>query len=93
DAFVALPGGFGTFEELFEILTWAQIGLHRQPVGVLNIHGYFDPLLELVDHAQQQGFLYVEHTDLLISEASPEALLDRLEAFQTPEGLERWVNR
>lgn len=93
DAFVALPGGFGTFEELFEILTWAQIGLHARPVGVLNALGYFDPLLALIEHAREEGFIYDEHRALLIEEAEPELLLDRLATFQSPRGLERWVKR
>jgi uncharacterized protein (TIGR00730 family) len=93
DAFIALPGGFGTFEELFEILTWAQVGLHARPVGVLNALGYFDPLLALIEHAREEGFIYNEHRALLISETEPERLLQRLAAYQPPPGLERWVNR
>ncbi len=93
EAFVALPGGFGTFEELFEILTWAQIGMHRRPVGLLNALNYFDPLLGLVDHARREGFIYAEHRALLVSESDPDALLDRLETFVLPDGLSRWVDR
>ncbi len=93
DAFVALPGGFGTFDELFEILTWSQIGLHRNPIGVLNTLEYFTPLLALVEHARQEGFIYNEHTDLLIDEADPHALITRMEAFESPPNLERWVER
>jgi uncharacterized protein (TIGR00730 family) len=93
DAYVALPGGFGTLEELFEILTWAQIGLHRCPVGLLNVRAYYDPLLAVVEHARREGFLYDEHPALLISEADPDILLDRLAAYRPPPGLERWVWR
>jgi len=93
DAFIALPGGYGTFEELFETLTWAQIGLHHKPVGLLNITGYFDPLLSLVRHASQEGFLFPEHLNLFTTSASPQDLLDMLHHFQLPPGLERWVNR
>lgn len=93
DGFVALPGGLGTFEELFEILTWAQIGLHSKPIGVLNANGYYDPLLELIERAQSNGFMYVEHQALLIAETTATALLDRMRAYIPPEGLERWVNR
>ena len=93
DAFVALPGGFGTFEELFEILTWAQVGLHQRPIGVLNALGYFDPLLALIEHARREGFIYAEHRSLLISEPDPGTLLDRMEAYQPPSGLARWLNR
>lgn len=93
DAFIALPGGFGTFEELFEILTWSQIGLHRKPIGILNVDSYFDPLLALIDHARSEGFIYSEHTDLLINGNEPAELLDRIEAYTLPTGLDRWVHR
>lgn len=92
-AFIALPGGFGTFEELFEILTWAQIGLHSKPVGVLNALDYFLPLLALIDHARAEGFIYDEHRALLACEADPERLISRLEAYLPPPGLERWITR
>ena len=93
DAFIALPGGFGTFEELLEILTWSQIGLHSKPIGVLNVEGYFDRLLDVFDHARGEGFIYNEHRDLLVCEATPEALLDGLSRYQVPDDLERWVHR
>lgn len=93
DAFIALPGGFGTFEELFEILTWSQIGLHRKPIGILNVNRYFDPLLTLINHARSEGFIYSEHQDLLIDEQEPAALLDRLDEYTLPAGLEKWVHR
>ncbi len=93
DAFIAMPGGYGTFEELFEMLTWAQIGLHRKPIGLLDVNGYFAPLLALVKHALDEGFLYNEHYALLTHAAQPEALLDALAGFEFPEGMERWVNR
>jgi uncharacterized protein (TIGR00730 family) len=92
-AFIALPGGFGTFDELFETLTWAQIGLHHKPVGLLNTLGYYDPLLALVEHARAEGFIYSEHRGLLLSESDPLALLDALERYTPPAGLERWVER
>jgi hypothetical protein len=93
DAFVALPGGYGTFEELFEVLTWAQIGLHRKPIGIFNALGYFDPLLRLVDHARQQGFIYGEHQDLYTCADQPSALLDALANHTYPPGLEQWLTR
>ncbi len=93
DAFIALPGGFGTLEELFEILTWAQVGLHQKPVGVLNTRRYFDPLLALIEHAESEGFIYSEHRDLLISAPTPQALLDAFENHRPPSGLERWLTR
>jgi len=93
DAFIALPGGFGTLEELLEILTWAQIGLHQHPVGVLNVNGYYDPLLAFIDHARREGFLYVEHPSLLLHASDPTALLEQMIQYKPPMGLERWVNR
>jgi len=93
DAFLALPGGFGTFEELFEVLTWAQIGLHQKPVGLLNVNGYFDLLLNLIEHARVEGFIYDEHPDLLIVDNDVDRLLARLTQYRPPEGLARWVDR
>lgn len=93
DAFIALPGGFGTLEELFEILTWAQIGLHQKPVGLLNVRRYFDPLLELVEKASSEGFIYHEHRDLLISGDDPNSLLEALLNHTPPAGLDRWLTR
>ncbi len=93
DAFIAMPGGYGTFEELFEILTWAQIGLHAKPVGLLNALGYFDPLLALVQHALQEGFIYAEHRALLTHSEDPNKLLDALANHQHPGNLERWLTR
>lgn len=93
DSFVALPGGYGTFEELFEILTWSQIGLHQKPVGLLNVLGYFDPLLAMVEHARSEGFIYAEHRSLLMHSDAPEKLLDTLTDYQPPAGLERWLTR
>jgi uncharacterized protein (TIGR00730 family) len=93
DAFIALPGGYGTFEELFEILTWAQIGLHSKPVGILNVHHYYDPLLSAINHARQEGFIYAEHTYLFVSADQPDDLLTMLDRYQYPEGMEKWVTR
>jgi uncharacterized protein (TIGR00730 family) len=93
DAFIALPGGFGTLEELFEILTWAQVGLHHKPVGLLNTQRYFDPLLRLLDHIEQEGFIYSEHRQLLSHAETPQALLEALDKHSRPDGLERWLTR
>jgi uncharacterized protein (TIGR00730 family) len=93
DAFIAMPGGYGTFEELFEILTWAQIGLHGKPIGLLNVRGYFDPLLAMVEHAKAEGFIYAEHRALFTQEAEPGPLLEALANHQPPPGLERWLTR
>lgn len=93
DAFIALPGGYGTLEEFFEILTWAQIGLHEKPVGLLNVRGYFDPLLNFIDQAQVEGFIYNEHRALFTSSDEPIALLESLQNHNPPAGLERWLTR
>lgn len=78
DAFIALPGGIGTFEELFEILTWAQLGIHHKPCGLLNVAGYYDQLLAFLDHSVREGFLASEHRSLLQVDHGPKALLRRL---------------
>jgi uncharacterized protein (TIGR00730 family) len=78
NAFIALPGGYGTFEELFEVITWAQIGLHRKPIGLLNVAGYFDALKALVDQAIAEGFIRSEHRRLLTIADAPTTLLDTL---------------
>jgi uncharacterized protein (TIGR00730 family) len=93
DAFIALPGGFGTFEELFEILTWSQIGLHSKPIGVLNVGGYFTPMMDMIEHARSEGFIYSEHRELLVCESVPSVLLDKLMMYRQPENLDRWVHR
>ena len=93
EAFIALPGGFGTFEELFEILTWAQIGLHQKPVGLLNTLHYYDALVSMVDYARVEGFIYAEHRALFVCEPEPEQLLDQLEGYNLPSGLDRWLTR
>ena len=78
DAMVALPGGLGTLEELFEVLSWAQLRLHTKPCGLLNIHGYFDPLLHFLDNAVEQGFISSEHRDLAVVDEDPDRLLTTL---------------
>lgn len=90
DAFIALPGGFGTWEELFEALTWAQIGLHRKPVGVLNAFGFYDPLLTFIRKARQEGFLYPEHEALLVVADTPEVLWQALQQARPPK-LQKWL--
>jgi uncharacterized protein (TIGR00730 family) len=93
DALIALPGGYGTFDELFEALTWAQIGIHTKPIGALNLEGYFDPLFMLIEHASVEGFIYPEHRDLLIRGSEPSELLQKLEDYRPPETLQRWITR
>ena len=90
DAFIALPGGFGTFEEFFEIVTWAQLGFHRKNSGLLNVAGYFDPLVRLIDHAIQEEFVKRQNRDLIIVEECPELLLERLTTHQLPK-VRRWL--
>lgn len=90
DAFVGLPGGFGTFEELLEIITWGQLGIHSKPVGVLNIAGYYEGLIRLVDHAISEGFIAPGNRDLFLVADQPEALLDRLSSHRPPR-TRRWV--
>jgi uncharacterized protein (TIGR00730 family) len=84
DGFVALPGGIGTFEELLEIATWGQLGIHRKPIGVLDVAGYYDPLVALLDHAVAEGFVTPENRRLVIVDDSPERLLDRMAAHEPP---------
>ncbi|MEX1228844.1 MAG: TIGR00730 family Rossman fold protein [Planctomycetaceae bacterium] len=84
DAFIALPGGYGTFEELFEAITWNQLGLHRKTIGLLNITGYFDPLIRMIDHAVQEGFIKRSQRELFVVEERPQTLLDRLETHIIP---------
>ncbi len=91
DGFVALPGGLGTYEELLEILTWAQLGVHDKPVGALDVAGYFDPLVDLFRHSVDQGFIRPQHADLLMVDASIEALLDRFAAYEPPR-VAKWLD-
>lgn len=90
DAFVALPGGLGTLEELCEILTWAQLGLHRKPCGVLDGAGYFRPLVALLDHMVVNGFLPARHRAMLVVAGEPGALLSALRTYEAPR-LPRWI--
>lgn len=90
DGFIALPGGFGTFEELFEILTWAQLGFHRKPIGLLDVAGYFEPLRMLCDRAVNEGFLPPDNRELLLIASHPTALLGIMGAYQPPAST-AWV--
>jgi uncharacterized protein (TIGR00730 family) len=91
DAFVVLPGGIGTLEEVVEMLSWSQLGLHRKPIGLLDAGGYWGPLLELVDHAITEGFVRPEHRELVLFDEDPAALLDAMEAWEAPD-LARWLH-
>src|ERR671921_2022994 len=86
DGFIALPGGIGTLEGFFEILTWAQLGIHAKPSGILNVEGYFDGLTGFLDHAVQEGFLTDAHRRAIIVEREPGTLLERMQAYAPPEG-------
>jgi len=92
DAFIALPGGYGTVEEFCEILTWAQLGLHQKPIGLLNVEGYFDPLLAFLDHAVEEGFLRAEHRAILLDHSEPQTLISRLLEYR-PVATEKWIGR
>jgi uncharacterized protein (TIGR00730 family) len=90
DGFVALPGGFGTFEELCEILTWSQLGLHHKPCGVLNVNGYFNRFLGFLDHAVDEKFIRPEHRELLLSEHEPDVLLQKFQDY-VPLPKSKWI--
>ncbi len=91
DAFVMLPGGYGTFDEFFEVVTWTQLGIHAKPCGVLDAAGYFAPLTAMLDAAASHGFVSQAHRGLIITEADPVALLDRLTAW-TPVTTDKWLD-
>jgi uncharacterized protein (TIGR00730 family) len=92
DGYIALPGGFGTFDELFETVTWAQTGAHEKPVGLLNVRNYYAPLMAAIDHAVQEGFIFQEHRDVLFMEEDPGALIDRMEKYEHPHAaVKRWM--
>lgn len=90
EGFIAMPGGFGTFEEYCEILTWAQLGFHVKPIGLLNVAGFYDPLLAMFDHAAAEGFLREQNRAMALSDSDPEALLAAMAAFR-PEPVSKWL--
>lgn len=92
DAVIALPGGTGTLDELFELFTWSQLGLHAMPIGLLDVAGYWQPLLAFLDHAVRERFLRADHRETLLVASDPEALLDRL-AAHTPVLRDKWLDR
>jgi uncharacterized protein (TIGR00730 family) len=91
DAFVALPGGYGTGDELFEILTWAQLGIHAKPIGLLNVAGYFDPMLAWLEHMTREDFLRRRHRELLLVAADAAALLDLLAGYRPAPPEAKWI--
>ncbi|HTD24165.1 MAG TPA: TIGR00730 family Rossman fold protein [Terriglobales bacterium] len=92
DGFIALPGGFGTFEEFCEIVTWSQLGLQEKPCGLLNVENYYQPLLALFDHAVEEGFLMPENRKIVLAHPEPEVLLDTLLTFK-PVSKRPWLDR
>ncbi len=91
DGFIALPGGFGTFEELFVTITWFQLGIHAKPIGMLNVAGYFDPLRMLIERAVEAGFIRPAYLHLLVVSSDPADLLDRMATHEPPESVVQWV--
>jgi len=92
DAFIALPGGYGTLEEIFEVTTWTQLNYHHKPVGLLNVAGYYDALLTFIAHAVGQGFVRPVHRNLMQADTDAEALLDKLARVEIPD-LQRWIEK
>lgn len=92
DAFLALPGGYGTWDELCEVLTWSQIGIQQKSSAILNVNGYYDPLLAMADRAVSEGFLRDIHRELLLTDTDPARLLDRLESYVLPL-VDKWMDR
>lgn len=92
EGFIALPGGIGTLEEIFEIWTWAQLGFHKKPFGMLNIDGYYDSLTTFLDHTVAEQFVKQPHRSMLMVETDPETLLDRLSCYMAPD-VEKWIGQ
>lgn len=92
DGVIVLPGGYGTFDEMFEMLTWSQLGLHRKPIGILNVNGYYDHLIAQLDRMVEEGFLSVNNRQLLIVDTETEALLQKMRAFDVKTE-EKWLDR
>ncbi len=92
DGYIALPGGFGTFDELFETVTWGQTGAHEKPVGLLNVKNYYAPLLAAINHAVDEGFIFHEHRDALFCDADPNQLLEAMSKYEHPRAaVKRWM--
>lgn len=91
DAFIALPGGFGTIEEFFEVVTWAQLGIHRKPCGLLNTCGYFNRMVEFIDHAVVENFVRREHRSMILMDENPATLLNRFETWDPPV-VQKWLD-
>lgn len=91
DGFIAMPGGYGTFEELFEMITWAQLGIHQKPIGLFNVGGYFDALVACVEHAIAEGFIRPEYRHLTVTADTPGGILDALHTY-APPAVRPWLS-
>ena len=91
DGFIALPGGYGTYDELFEMITWAQLGFHAKPIGLLNVAGFFNPLLTLIEHSSAEGFISPRHATLVLQQETPAALLDSLASYTPVPAGSKWT--
>jgi uncharacterized protein (TIGR00730 family) len=93
DAFIALPGGYGTLEEFFEIVTWSQLGIQRKPCGLLNVERYWSGLLGVLEHAVDEGFVRPENSELILLATTPEGMLERLMEWEPPAHIDKWVDK
>ncbi|MGH9752633.1 MAG: TIGR00730 family Rossman fold protein [Blastocatellia bacterium] len=91
DAFIAMPGGFGTLEEMMETITWGQLGIHQKPVGLLNVAGYYDPLMAMIDRAIEEGFIMPRYRRLFVASSGVDELFDLMREFQPLEGVVKWI--
>ncbi|MEP6850166.1 MAG: TIGR00730 family Rossman fold protein [Acidobacteriota bacterium] len=91
DGFIAMPGGFGTFEEICEIVTWAQLGIHRKPCGLLNVNGFYDPLIELFDRSTESGFIRPEHREIVLLGTEIAGLFESMKNYEPP-AVEKWID-
>src|SRR5262245_59620674 len=92
DAFISMPGGFGTFEELMETITWGLLGIHRKPVGLLNVAGYYDPLLSMIDRGIDEGFISPSYRNVFVASSEIDELFDMMHDCQPPEGVMKWID-
>jgi hypothetical protein len=92
DAFIALPGGLGTLEEIFEVWTWAQLGLHQKPLGFLDVEGFYAPLMQFLDRTVKEQFVKEPHRAIAMIDADPEALLKKFDSWRPPR-VEKWITR
>ncbi|SFJ14339.1 LOG family protein [Thermoflavimicrobium dichotomicum] len=90
DGFIALPGGYGTFEEIFEVVSWGHLGIHKKPIGLMNIDGFYEPLMTMVRNAAEEGFIPKTHAELFICESDPVQLLNRFREYEHPKDANKW---